>query len=192
MWIALSICLTASPTAPWHCASSRAGLPLGQGCCNTCFSYLQHWMNHLQPMQPCLGWFCCCCFCRVGARNPSAILHCSRQVNRWPRSSAPSWCRHLRRLRKIITQAEWAPSLFQNTQGRVVSTLGCAEQQSPPYPTEVKCISATQKPQSHFHCQPLVSSLWKRTKAALGGWEPPRILASVRPLPSLEDRIYPN
>ena len=75
-WIALSICLTASPTALWNCASKRAGLPLGQGCCNTCFFYLQRWMNHLQPMQPCLGWFFCC-FLQSGGKkfisNPTLL-----------------------------------------------------------------------------------------------------------------------
>lgn len=51
-------------------------------------------MNHLQPTQPCLGWVCVVVFCRVGARNSSAILHCSRQVNRWPRYSVISRCKH--------------------------------------------------------------------------------------------------
>lgn len=73
------------------------------------------------------------------------------------------------------------------SQGKVVSTLGCAELQSPPCPTEV--ISATQKSQSHFHCHPLVFTLWEKD---MGGWDPPRILASVRHFPSLENRLHFN
>lgn len=45
---------------------------------------------------------------------------------------------------------------------------GSTEQQSPPCPTEVKCISATQKPQAHFHCHPLVFTLWKKDKSSTG------------------------
>lgn len=137
-------------------------------------------------------------FCGVGARNSSAILHCSRQFNRWPRYSCYQlmWMLAGEDQGKLLPSQTEHQALFQNSQSSAVFMLRHAKQQSPPYHTEVSCISSTQKETKHpsftFATIPWSSPYGERMKAPLGCWELPRILASVRLFPSLKGRIYFN
>lgn len=125
----------------------------------------------------------CVVLYRVGARNSSAILHCSRQVNRWPRYSVISWCGHQLEKIKENYYLVWASSAvpIQSEQSSCQDTL---KSKAHPTPTEVNSISATQK-ESKPHSVIFTTIPWpppygERRKAPLGGGEPPpRIPASV-------------